>query len=157
MSTLRVSVMRLFYRVAYWVWHAYTLLTGRPGRGVKCLLTNSGQVLLVRHTYGQRGVWYLPGGGIRRGEQPLAAGLREMHEELGLDRLCLRELATLHLPLERMTAEITCLHAELSDRELHPYPGEIAQARWFDLDDLPEPVGLEVKRFISLLDGGTRE
>lgn len=40
------------------------------------------RILLIRHSYGS-GNWMLPGGGIGRGEDPLAAGLRELAEETG--------------------------------------------------------------------------
>ena len=42
-----------------------------------------GHILLIRHSYGS-GNWMLPGGGIGRREDPLAAGLRELAEETGL-------------------------------------------------------------------------
>jgi 8-oxo-dGTP pyrophosphatase MutT (NUDIX family) len=44
--------------------------------------TPNGKVILVRHSYA-RG-WRLPGGGIRRGENPAEAILRELEEEIGL-------------------------------------------------------------------------
>jgi 8-oxo-dGTP pyrophosphatase MutT (NUDIX family) len=51
--------------------------------GVSGALFNPlGHVLLVRHRY-RRG-WYLPGGGVGRGEPPDAAVLRELSEEVGL-------------------------------------------------------------------------
>jgi 8-oxo-dGTP pyrophosphatase MutT (NUDIX family) len=155
MSALRIWAMRMSYRLAYRMLQLATILTGRRGHGVKCLLTHSGQILLVRHTYGRREVWYLPGGGIHRGEQPITAGLREMNEELGLRGLTMQELAHSQLRLDHMTVELTCLHAELEDPRLHPNPSEIADARWFRLDQLPSPLGSEVERLTGLLDGGT--
>ena len=46
-------------------------------------LDQDGRVFLVRHSYGS-GRWCLPGGGLRRGEDPFACAHREMHEELGV-------------------------------------------------------------------------
>jgi 8-oxo-dGTP pyrophosphatase MutT (NUDIX family) len=47
-------------------------------------LTESGAIVLVRTSYA-RG-WRLPGGGLKRGEEPEAAILRELREEIGLTR-----------------------------------------------------------------------
>jgi 8-oxo-dGTP pyrophosphatase MutT (NUDIX family) len=40
------------------------------------------RLLLIRHSYGRRG-WLPPGGGMRRGEDPLAGAIREFGEEVG--------------------------------------------------------------------------
>lgn len=57
-----------------------------------------GQVLLIRHSYGS-GNWMLPGGGLGRGEEPLAAALRELLEETGLALTEARLFAELAEPL----------------------------------------------------------
>ncbi len=82
--SLRVVAMRRVYRVAWRGVQLRAMLWRRSSSGVKCVLTHGEQVLLVRHTYGRRHVWYLPGGGVHRGEPPLRAAAREMEEELGL-------------------------------------------------------------------------
>ncbi|HEX8192182.1 MAG TPA: NUDIX domain-containing protein [Allosphingosinicella sp.] len=52
-------------------------------RGVLALpLTPEGKIVLVRLTYDKG--WHLPGGGLKRGEDPQAAILRELREEIGL-------------------------------------------------------------------------
>lgn len=43
-------------------------------------LDDRGRVLLVRHGYGTRH-WMTPGGGLRRGEDPTLAAMRELREE----------------------------------------------------------------------------
>jgi 8-oxo-dGTP pyrophosphatase MutT (NUDIX family) len=64
-------------RRAYW-------FVARPRAfGVHAVpVTPEGKVVLVRHTYASG--WRLPGGGRGRGEEPRAAILRELEEEIGL-------------------------------------------------------------------------
>jgi 8-oxo-dGTP pyrophosphatase MutT (NUDIX family) len=154
-SELRIALLRRLYRLAWRGVQLRALLLPRRARGVKCLLTSRQRVLLVRHTYGQRSTWYLPGGGAHRHESPLRVAEREMHEELGLSGLHWHEVATRQMRLERMPVHLTCLHAELPDSpQLRPDPVEIADVRWFAQDELPTPLGAEVRPLLGLL---TRE
>ena len=155
MGSLRVTVMRRVYRMAWRGVQLRAMLWRRSSGGVKCVLTHGEQVLLVRHTYGRREVWYLPGGGLHRGEPPLHAAAREMEEELGLRDLELRELVTFETRLERIAVRLTCAHAELADPALVSIdPVEIAQAGWFARAKLPTPIGSEERVLIGLVDRG---
>lgn len=56
--------------------------------GVKVVLhdASSGEVLVVRHSYGNRRIWHVPGGGYRPGRESAEdAARREMREELSID------------------------------------------------------------------------
>ncbi|HWX44989.1 MAG TPA: NUDIX domain-containing protein, partial [Solirubrobacteraceae bacterium] len=145
---------RILYRVAWRGVQLRAQVWPRRGTGVKFLLTNGGEVLLVRHTYGKRDTWYIPGGAARRGEPPLQAAARELAEELGVRGLPLRELASVDMRLEQIEVRLTCAYAELPDRALvRVDPVEIAQARWFAPDALPTPRGVEVEQLLALLRG----
>lgn len=147
--------MRRVYRVAWRGVQLRAMLWRRSSGGVKCVLTRGEQVLLVRHTYGRREVWYLPGGGVHRGEPPLRAAAREMEEELGLRDLELRELATFETRLERIAVRLTCTHAKLPDTALVRIdPVEIAQVGWFARTKLPTPIGSEERMLVGLVDRG---
>jgi 8-oxo-dGTP pyrophosphatase MutT (NUDIX family) len=158
MSALRIAVLHAAYRVAWRLLQLRSLLLPGRGRGVKCLLTHRGRVLMVRHTYGARRTWYLPGGAARRREPPLRAAAREMEEELGLRDLQLHDLQTRDIRLERVQVRLRCLHAELPDPALvRPDPVEIAQVAWFAPQELPTPRGSETDLLLALLaDRGVR-
>jgi 8-oxo-dGTP pyrophosphatase MutT (NUDIX family) len=148
----RVAVMRRVYRMAWRGVQLRAMLWRRSSSGVKCVLTHGEQVLLVRHTYGRRNVWYLPGGGVHRGEPALQAAAREMEEELGLRGLLWRELATFETRVERIAVRLTCAHAEIADpAQVRVEPVEIAQVGWFARDDLPTPLGSEERALIGML------
>ena len=85
MHTLRTTLLRTAYRLGHPLAHAYWRLAQPTKRGVKCVLTRGDEVLLVRHTYGSSTRWELPGGGVKRREEPRAAARREAREELGVD------------------------------------------------------------------------
>jgi 8-oxo-dGTP pyrophosphatase MutT (NUDIX family) len=148
----RVALLRALYRVAWRGVQLRAQVWPRRGRGVKCLLTHEGKVMLVRHTYGKRDTWYIPGGAARRGEPMLRAAARELEEELGVRDLPLVDMASMDMHLERIAVHIMCAHAELSDPALiRVDPVEIAEARWFALDALPSPLGAEVRLLVGML------
>jgi len=79
------AVQRLAYRVAYRLLQVWWWVARPHSQGVKCVLRDGEHVVLVRHTYGDRQAWELPGGGLHRGEDPRVGASRETREELGLD------------------------------------------------------------------------
>jgi 8-oxo-dGTP pyrophosphatase MutT (NUDIX family) len=150
---LRVAALRMLYRLAFRLAQGRALVLPGRGRGVKCLLTHGDEILLVRHTYGPRRLWVLPGGSAHRGEPPASVAAREMREELDLRDADWHELITLDIRLDHMPVHLTCLHAELPDPAVRPDPVEIEQARWFAIDELPAPLGSEVEQMLDRLYG----
>ena len=79
-------MLRLVYRGGYWAMRGWSAVLHPRRRGVKCVLRDgAGRIVWVRHTYGDRGAWELPGGAARRSESPVEAARREAREELGVD------------------------------------------------------------------------
>jgi 8-oxo-dGTP pyrophosphatase MutT (NUDIX family) len=123
--------------------------------GVVVLARNAeGRVLLVRHSYGS-GLWTLPGGGLRSGEDPMQGAAREFAEELGCEVSALAFLGvhqgTLHgAPSRTHVFSGTVAYAPRPDRR------EIAEARFFALDALPADVGSRVAMGLELLNSSLR-
>ncbi len=117
--------------------------------GVKCLLTAGDRVLLVRHTYGRR-VWDLPGGGVKRSEEPLAAARREMEEELGLRDAAWRPAGIVRGRQNHRHDLVHCFQAELRSEDVEPNLAELAEVGWFDRRAVPDRTGPYVR---PVLDG----
>jgi 8-oxo-dGTP pyrophosphatase MutT (NUDIX family) len=84
---MKDAIMTMLYKLAYQAHIIRSFLLKPITAGVKILLIKEGKVLLVHHTY-KKG-WYLPGGGVKRGETLEQAARREAAEEVGasLDEL----------------------------------------------------------------------
>jgi 8-oxo-dGTP pyrophosphatase MutT (NUDIX family) len=81
---LPAPLHRALLPLAHRLRHAWRRWRKVPIAGVSVVITNlTGDVLLLKHSYGPD-VWSLPGGGLGRGEDPLAAARREVREELGI-------------------------------------------------------------------------
>jgi ADP-ribose pyrophosphatase YjhB (NUDIX family) len=122
--------------------------------GVRGLVLNeAGEVLLVEHTY-MRG-WYLPGGGVERGETTEQAVIRELQEEAGVKVIGRPRLLAIHanhrvfrgdhVLLYRVEAWEPCAAAD---------QGEINAVGWFAPDQLPEAVSPGTRRRIAEALGG---
>ena len=107
-------------------------------------------MLLVRHTYGRRWQWDLPGGGKHRREEPARAVEREIREELGIEPDSFAFVGELFERIGGKHDQLWCFRAELGERELSPSPVEIAEARWFPRDSLPQNRARYVDRVVRL-------
>ena len=103
--------------------------------GVRVMLIQSGQVLLVRQTYLPG--WFMPGGGVKRGETLDEAIRREAREEVGAEMKDLKLIGG-YTNFDGFKSDHNLLFlctdfifSGQSDRE-------IAEVRFFPLDALPE-------------------
>jgi 8-oxo-dGTP pyrophosphatase MutT (NUDIX family) len=133
-------IRRWGYRAASNLLFVYRFVFRPSSRGVRCVLRRGDEVLLVRHTYGGRG-WGLPGGAIRRREEPAATARREMEEELGVDVADWRPIGELRFAgADRARHHVFCFVAELPDGDLEVNGAEIAETGMYPADRLPEGV-----------------
>ncbi len=131
-----------YHRLTKWVWQIGKPLT----LGARAIVTNGEKgVLLVRHTYVPG--WYLPGGGVKRGETFFAALRRELQEECGIDAL---EIILLHLyysEREGKRDHIALFHVpRYRIRENSRPDPEVAEVRFFAWEELPVDISAATKK-----------
>ncbi|HEV2300450.1 MAG TPA: NUDIX hydrolase [Stellaceae bacterium] len=137
-QSLTDASYRLGYRLAFAGLRVWWWLRRPEATGAAVALWSGDRLLLVQTSY-RRG-WELPGGGVRAGESPLAAALREAREEVGIAL----EPARLSSPL---VIEDYFEHrhdrVHLYESELGPAVAptvdrrEIVAARYFDAGERP--------------------
>jgi ADP-ribose pyrophosphatase YjhB (NUDIX family) len=117
----------------------YWRLAGPRTLGVRAIVTDrDGRIALVRHTYADH--WYLPGGGVKKGESFKAALLRELREEIAVvDARIERILGVYHSRREGKDDHVVVFVATVADQAGMAKADlrEIEDARWFALDRLP--------------------
>lgn len=145
-----VNILRLAHVARRYLWRIIKPTT----IGARVLVVrDNGMVLLVRHSY-TRG-WYLPGGGVRRGESTHEAAMREVREETGLVLEARPSVLGVYFSnAEGKNDHIVVYVIENSSAD-HPIPSsrEIAEARFYDLRSLPDDVSPATRRRIDEFSG----
>ncbi|MBO7508855.1 MAG: NUDIX domain-containing protein [Alphaproteobacteria bacterium] len=127
-----------------------------PRVGIGCWIFNqAGQVLLgLRLSPHGHDTWAAPGGKLEPGEEPADCAARELSEETGII-----------IPPEKFQficftndiypdAHYITLHYRVNNVTAVPHPMEptkCAEWKWFDLNNLPNPLLLSAQKFIKLL------
>jgi ADP-ribose pyrophosphatase YjhB (NUDIX family) len=111
------------------------------------------EVMLVRHAYAPG--WLLPGGGVERGEAMAGAARRELREEAGIVAEEEPLLHGLFLNDAQFRGDHVACFVVRRFREEGFTPGaEIAEARFFPVDRLPEgTTGGTRRRLAEVLQG----
>jgi ADP-ribose pyrophosphatase YjhB (NUDIX family) len=118
-------------------------------RGVKALLVNpAGEILLIRNSYGRSDLWVLPGGGIRRSEDPADAARREICEEIGCG---IRALVPLSTHLNDKEGKRDTIHLFRGEIMGEPKPDgfEVEAAAFFAPHALPPSISPATRRRIE--------
>lgn len=122
-----MRLVYLAYRIYCFIFRPLTL-------GVRVMMIQNDQVLLVRQTYING--WFMPGGGVKRGETLDQAARREAHEETGATLNNLRLVgAYTNFKEWKSDHNILFLSTDFTISGEHDF--EIAEIRFFSLDALP--------------------
>ena len=150
-ARLPTPARRRVLRIGYFALQCWWMVRRPHTAGVKVVLRRGDDVLLVRHTYGRRSEWDLPGGFLNDGEAPQEAVLRELSEEVGLRA---QRPVALGALLVRSSGRRDTVHCFAADADgdgpaLTVDEGEIAQARWFAHDALPPQTSTYTRRMVA--------
>lgn len=118
--------------------HLYFWLSRGMTLGVRAaVLRDEREVMLVRHTY-TRG-WHLPGGGVEAGETLLEALAKELHEEARIRPIGPAELhgVFFNRGVSRRDHVAVFVVRAFEEEGAWVPNREIAEARFFSLDELP--------------------
>src|SRR3990167_11509685 len=115
----------------------YQSLFGIPTLGAHAIVLNAqNQILLVKHTYQSH--WYIPGGGLKKGEYPKEALLRELKEEAGLTVIDKPQLFGIYYHPYLGVSDYPIIYVVKEYTVAPAYSPEIEQMGWFDYAALPK-------------------
>jgi 8-oxo-dGTP pyrophosphatase MutT (NUDIX family) len=148
----RSFVTRLRLAVSKPLWH---MTRGMLLGARVAVIDSEGRYLLVKHTY-TRG-WIFPGGGVERGESCEEAALREIREEAAVTATGPLQLHGVHSNHQALAGDHLAFFI-LRDYMQQPFQPtlEIADARFFAANNLPEHVDGGSRRRIAEMLAGTR-
>lgn len=125
----------MFIRILYYAFRIYCFIFRPMRMGVRAMMIEDDKVWLVRQTY--VGGWFMPGGGVKRGETLDQAARREAKEETGADLGELKLLGAYTNFTEWKTDHnivFICYEFKFTGKP----DAEIAELRAFSLNALPE-------------------
>jgi ADP-ribose pyrophosphatase YjhB (NUDIX family) len=124
----------MYFKILYLGFKIYCFLFRPIRMGVRVMMIQNDKVFLIRHTY--LSGWFLPGGGLKRGETLEQGARREACEETGAE---LKEVKLIGVFTNFMqwktdhTSVFLCNDFRITGKS----DGEIAEMRAFPLNDLP--------------------
>jgi 8-oxo-dGTP diphosphatase len=110
------------------------------------IFDEEGRILLLDHVFRSDGGWGVPGGFMKKDEQPETALRREVKEEIGI------EVEAVELLFVRSLRKPRQLEIYFRARAIgHPEPCsfEIKSAAWFAIEDLPPELSKDQRRLIQ--------
>lgn len=125
----------MYFKILYFGFKVYCFLFRPIRMGVRVVLLQNNEVLLLRHTY--LNGWFLPGGGLKKNETLDQGARREAYEETGAE---LNEISLLGVFSNFAqwktdhTSVFLCKDFKITGKS----DGEIAEVRAFPLNALPD-------------------
>ena len=144
----------MLIKIAYWMRRIYYFIARPVTLGVRILLIDEEQVILVKHSYEQG--WFLPGGGLKRGETLEQSIRREAAEECGAVLHEGHFIGTFHNLVEYRSDHVSLFISEdFTLLEKHDREIEVVSA--FPFGQLPENTSPGSRRKLAAYINGSLE
>lgn len=141
---IKRTVIRLGYPLAKIFWFIF-----RPSsQAAKVVLNHENSILLIRHSFGPY-YWTLPGGGIKKGEDPAIAAVREVKEELNINITTPIFLGTTPLSTDYKNCTIFVFSFSPPTQDFRIDEVELVEAKWFSLTELPK-LGRNAQKMLDI-------
>jgi ADP-ribose pyrophosphatase YjhB (NUDIX family) len=141
-------MISIIYKFVYLLLKIYWFIFRPRTQGVICLIVSGDELLLIRHTYG-RSAWTLSGGGLKKTETKEEAIKREVKEELGFNITPEYIGEFTHNP-EHKIDTVFCFVARTEKIEPKIDHLEIKEAKWWNINNLPEDHSMSLQRVILM-------
>lgn len=115
--------------------------------GARALVIEDDRILLVRHTYING--WYSIGGGVEKNESTLDAAKRELREEVGIIVNDTPPLLGIYHNTREKRDDYVAVYICKNFNKVATSSSEIAEEKWFALDQLPNDISPATKRRIE--------
>jgi len=133
-----MKLQKILGPTVFWLSYPLAFVYLRIGVRSRVLIVVDDCALLLKGRFGL-GEWALPGGGIHRGEEPVAGAQREVAEETGI-RLAREDLQFMYrgkAHIKGLSFKYVCYYAQLSQRPaVRKRLSEIAVAEWVPLKEV---------------------
>jgi len=151
------KVKRFIIKFTYPFVRIYWFLFRPKMSCAKCVIEFGNEILMVKHTYGRGGAWTFPGGGLKKGETPEEGIAREIKEEIGIALVDTKSIGSFFTNAEYSRTTVFCFTAFAINKNLEINTDEIAEARWFPKNKIPEKITVYAKQIYSLYISNSRK
>ena len=144
---MKRKIINLAYKILRVYWHIFKPIT----LGVRAIvISEKNEILLVKHTY--QDFWFLPGGGVKKGETFEQAIRRELIEETGYEANIIELFGVYNNEYEGKRDNIVvfiCKDGKFNDFSQSLDSFEIEKYDFFSENNLPENTSKGMKKRID--------